>query len=288
VAPDEATFPNFDDNLRQSFRRETELFFESVVREDRDVMDLITASYTFVNERLAKHYNIPNVYGSQFRRVTLANDARRGLLGQGSILSVTSVPTRTSPVIRGKWVLENLMGTPPPAPPPNVPALKDQAQGGKILSVRQLLEEHRKNAPCSTCHAVMDPLGFALENFNAVGEYRTKDASGTIDASGQLADGSKIDGVVGLREALLKHPKYFVGTLTEKMLTYALGRPLEYYDMPVVRGIVASAGRNDYRFSSLITGIVKSEPFQMRRAGESDRPAVTTAALDRPVNKGKE
>jgi hypothetical protein len=180
------------------------------------------------------------------------------------------------------------MGTPPPAPPPNVPALKDQAQGGKILSVRQLLEEHRKNAPCSTCHAVMDPLGFALENFNAVGEYRTKDASGTIDASGQLADGSKIDGVVGLREALLKHPKYFVGTLTEKMLTYALGRPLEYYDMPVVRGIVASAGRNDYRFSSLITGIVKSEPFQMRRAGESDRPAVTTAALDRPVNKGKE
>ena len=167
VLPDEATFPNFDDNLRQSFRRETELFFESVVREDRDVMDLLTANYTFVNERLAKHYNIPNVYGSQFRRVTLTNDARRGLLGQGSILSVTSVPTRTSPVMRGKWILENLMGTPPPAPPPNVPALKDQAQGGKILSVRQLLEEHRKNAPCSTCHAVMDPLGFALENFNA-------------------------------------------------------------------------------------------------------------------------
>jgi hypothetical protein len=288
VLPDEATFPNFDDNLRQSFRRETELFFESVVKEDRDVMDLLTANYTFVNERLAKHYNIPNVYGSQFRRVTLTNDARRGLLGQGSILSVTSVPTRTSPVIRGKWILENLMGTPPPAPPPNVPALKDQAQGGKILSVRQLLEEHRKNAPCSTCHAVMDPLGFALENFNAVGEYRTKDASGTIDASGQLADGSKIDGVVGLREALLKHPEYFVGTLTEKMLTYALGRPLEYYDMPVVRGIVASAAHSDYRFSSLIAGIVKSEPFQMRRALEGDQPGVTTAALDRPVNKGKE
>jgi hypothetical protein len=288
VSPDEATFPNFDDNLRQSFRRETELFFESVVREDRDVMDLITANYTFVNERLAKHYNIPNVYGSQFRRVTLANEARRGLLGQGSILSVTSVPTRTSPVIRGKWILENLMGTPPPAPPPNVPALKDQAQGGKILSVRQLLEEHRKNAPCSTCHAVMDPLGFALENFNAIGEYRTKDASGTIDASGQLADGTKIDGVVGLREALLKHPEYFVGTLTEKMLTYALGRPLEYYDMPVVRGIVQSSARSDYRFSSLITGIVKSEPFQMRQAVESDQPAVTTAAVNRPVNKGKE
>jgi len=281
VAPDEATFPNFDDNLRQSFRRETELFFESIVREDRDVMDLLTANYTFVNERLAKHYGIPNVYGRQFRRVTLANDARRGLLGQGSILSVTSVPTRTSPVIRGKWILENLMGTPPPAPPPNVPALKDQAQGGKILSVRQLLEEHRKNAPCSTCHAVMDPLGFALENFNGVGEYRTKDASGPIDASGQLADGTKIAGVVGLREALLKHPEYVVGTLTEKMLTYALGRPLEYYDMPVVRGIVQSAAGSEYRFSALITGIVKSEPFAMKKALEGESAGVTTAALRR-------
>ena len=283
VSPDEATFPNFDDNLRQSFRRETELFFESVVKEDRDVMDLLTANYTFVNERLAKHYNIPNVYGSQFRRVTLTNDARRGLLGQGSILSVTSYPTRTSPVLRGKWIMENLMGTPPPAPPPNVPALKDQAQGGKVLSIRQLMEEHRKNAPCSTCHKVMDPLGFALESFNAVGEYRTKDGSGPIDASGQLADGTKIDGVVGLREALLKHPEYFVGTLTEKMLTYALGRPLEYYDMPVVRGIVAGAAHNDYRFSSLITGIVKSQPFEMKKAIESTEPGVTTAALGRSV-----
>jgi len=288
VAPDEATFPNFDDNLRQSFKRETELFFESVMREDRDVMDLLTANYTFVNERLAKHYNIPNVYGSQFRRVTLTNDARRGLLGQGSILSVTSYPTRTSPVLRGKWIMENVMGTPPPAPPPNVPALKDQVQGGKVLSIRQLMEEHRKNAPCSTCHKVMDPLGFALENFNGVGEFRTKDASGPIDSSGQLADGSKIDGVVGLREALLKHPEYFVGTLTEKMLTYALGRPLEYYDMPVVRGIVQSASRNDYRFSSLVMGIVNSEPFQMRRALESDAPGVTSAAFNRRVSKGKE
>jgi hypothetical protein len=287
VLPDEATFPNFDDNLRQSFKRETELFFESIVREDRDVMDLLTANYTFVNQRLAKHYGIPNVYGSQFRKVTLTNDARRGLLGQGSILSVTSVPTRTSPVIRGKWILENVMGTPPPPPPPNVPPLKDQAQGGKILSVRQLLEEHRKNAPCSTCHAVMDPLGFALENFNAVGEYRTKDGSGPIDASGQLADGTKIDGVVGLREALLKHPEYFVGTLTEKMLTYALGRPLEYYDMPVVRGIVQGAARNDYRFSSLITGIVKSEPFEMKKALEDNGPTVTSAALQRSDKEGR-
>jgi Protein of unknown function (DUF1592)/Protein of unknown function (DUF1588)/Protein of unknown function (DUF1585)/Protein of unknown function (DUF1587)/Protein of unknown function (DUF1595)/Planctomycete cytochrome C len=287
VLPDEATFPNFDDNLRQSFRRETELFFESIVREDRDVMDLLTANYTFVNERLAKHYGIPNVYGSQFRKVTLANDARRGLLGQGSILSVTSYPTRTSPVLRGKWIMENLMGTPPPAPPPNVPALKDQAQGGKVLSIRQLMEEHRKNAPCSTCHKVMDPLGFALENFNGVGEYRIKDASGPIDSSGQLADGTKIDGVVGLREALLKHPEYFVGTVTEKMLTYALGRPLEYYDMPVVRGIVQGAARNDYRFSSLITGIVRSEPFEMKKALEDNGPGVTTAALQRSVIGGK-
>jgi hypothetical protein len=179
------------------------------------------------------------------------------------------------------------MGTPPPAPPPNVPALKDQAQGGKVLSVRQLMEEHRKNAPCSTCHAVLDPLGFALESFNAVGEYRTKDASGPIDASGQLADGTKINGIVELRQALLKHPEYFVGTLTEKMLTYALGRPLEYYDMPVVRGIVESAAGNQYRFSSLITGIVKSEPFEMKRVPEGEGPAVTTAAIQRSVIKGR-
>jgi hypothetical protein len=216
--------------------------------------------------------------------VTVPNEARRGLLGQGSILSVTSYPTRTSPVLRGKWIMENLMGTPPPAPPPNVPPLKDQVQGGKVLSVRQLMEEHRKNAPCSTCHKVMDPLGFALETFSGVGEYRTKDASGAIDASGQLADGTKIDGVVGLRQALLKHPEYFVGTLTEKMLTYALGRPLEYYDMPVVRGIVNGAARNDYRFSSLIVGIVKSEPFEMKRALEGDGLGVTTAAFNRPVS----
>ena len=242
VSPDEATFPNFDDNLRQGFRRETELFFDSIVREDRDVMDLLTADYTFVNERLAKHYGIPNVYGSQFRRVTHHQRRAARIAGAGKHPERDVV---SHPHLAGaarQMDLENLMGTPPPAPPPNVPALKDQAQGGKILSVRQLMEEHRKNAPCSTCHKVMDPLGFALENFNGVGEYRTKDASGPIDASGQLADGTKIDGVVGLRQALLKHPEYFVGTLTEKLLTYALGRPLEYYDMPVVRGIVAERG----------------------------------------------
>jgi hypothetical protein len=291
VLPDQATFPDFDDNLRQSYKRETELFFDSIVKEDRGVMDLLTANYTFVNERLAKQYGIPNVYGSQFRRVSLDglndNGARRGLLGQGSILSVTSYPTRTSPVLRGKWIMENVMGTPPPAPPPNVPALKDQAQGGKVLSVRQLMEEHRKNPPCSTCHAVLDPLGFALESFNAVGEYRTKDASGPIDASGKLADGTKINGIVELRQALLKHPEYFVGTLTEKMLTYALGRPLEYYDMPVVRGIVKGAATNDYRFSSLIMGIVSSEPFEMKRALENADPGVTTATVQRSVIEGR-
>ena len=281
LAPDQATFPNFDDNLRQAFKHETERFFDSIVKEDHNVMDLLTADYTFVNERLAKLYDIPNVYGSQFRRVALTNPARRGLLGQGSILAVTSYPTRTSPVLRGKWIMENIMGSPPPAPPPNVPALKDQAQGGKILSIRQLMEEHRKNPPCSTCHKVMDPLGFSLENFNGIGEYRTKDASGPIDASGKLADGTKINGIIELREALLKHPEYFVGTLTEKLLTYALGRPLEYYDMPVVRGIVHSASRNDYRFSSLIMGIVKSEPFEMKKALEPQSPAVTTAEVRR-------
>jgi len=278
LAPDEATFPNFDDNLRQAFKRETELFFQSIVNEDRSVLDLLTADYTYVNEPLAKLYGIPDVYGSRFRRVSIPNEARRGLLGQGSILSVTSYPTRTSPVLRGKWIMENIMGSPPPAPPPNVPALKDQAQGGKVLSIRQLMEEHRKNPPCSTCHKVMDPLGFALENFNGIGEYRTKDASGPIDASGQLADGSKIDGIIGLRTALMKHPDYFVNTLTEKLLTYALGRPLEYYDMPVVRKIVTDSSHNDYRFSSLIMGIVKSTPFEMKKAVEVESAGVTDAA----------
>ncbi|HUA21150.1 MAG TPA: DUF1592 domain-containing protein [Bryobacteraceae bacterium] len=281
LAPDEATFPNFDDNLRQAFQRETELFFQSIVNEDRNVLDLLTADYTYVNEPLARLYGIPDVYGSRFRRVSIPNEARRGLLGQGSILSVTSYPTRTSPVLRGKWIMENIMGSPPPAPPPNVPALKDQAQGGKILSIRELMEEHRKNPPCSTCHKVMDPLGFALENFNGIGEYRTKDASGPIDASGQLADGSKIDGIIGLRTALLKHPDYFVNTLTEKLLTYALGRPLEYFDMPVVRKIVTDSSHNDYRFSSLIVGIVQSTPFEMKKAVEVESAGVTDAVARR-------
>jgi hypothetical protein len=277
VNPASEDFPNFDENLRQAFRTETEMFVGSVMREDRNVMDLLTANYTFVNERLAKHYGIPNIYGSQFRRVPVTDDARRGLLGQGSILTVTSYPTRTSPVLRGKWILENILGTPPPAPPPNVPALKENDEGGKVTTVRERMEEHRRNPACATCHRVMDPLGFSLDNFDAIGQWRSKEAGLPIDASGQLADGTKVNGVVDLRRALLLHPERFVGTMTEKLMTYALGRGLEYYDMPVVRSIARDAARDDYRFSSIVMGIVKSTPFQMRRARETET-AITTAA----------
>jgi cytochrome c551/c552 len=277
VNPAGEDFPNFDENLKQAFRTETEMFVGSVMREDRNVTDLLTANYTFVNERLAKHYAMPNIYGSQFRRVTVTDDARRGLLGQGSILTVTSYPTRTSPVLRGKWILENILGTPPPAPPPNVPALKENDEGGKVTTVRERMEEHRRNPACATCHKVMDPLGFSLDNFDAIGQWRSKEAGLPIDASGQLADGTKVNGVVDLRKALLVHPERFVGTMTEKLMTYALGRGLEYYDMPVVRSIARDAGSHDYRFSSIVMGIVKSTPFQMRRAREADTPPVTTA-----------
>jgi hypothetical protein len=275
VNPAGEDFPNFDENLKQAFRTETEMFVGSVFREDRNVTDLLSANYTFVNERLAKHYGIPDIYGSQFRRIPVTDDARRGLLGQGSILTVTSYPTRTSPVLRGKWILENIMGTPPPAPPPNVPALKENDEGGKVTTVRERLEEHRKNPACATCHRVMDPLGFSLDNFDAIGQWRTKEAGLPIDASGQLADGTKVNGVVDLRRALLAHPERFVGTMTEKLMTYALGRGLEYYDMPVVRSITRDAGNNDYRFSSIVMGIVKSTAFQMRHARETETPPVT-------------
>jgi hypothetical protein len=283
VNPAGEDFPNFDENLRQAFRKETEMFVGSVMREDRNVTDLLTANYTFVNERLAKHYGIPNIYGSQFRRVTVTDDARRGLLGQGSILTVTSYPTRTSPVLRGKWILENILGTPPPAPPPNVPALKENDEGGKITTVRERMEEHRRNPACATCHKVMDPLGFSLDNFDAVGQWRSKEAGLPIDASGQLADGTKVNGVVDLRKALLQHPERFAGTMTEKLMTYALGRGLEYYDMPVVRSITRDASRNDYRFSSIVMGIVKSTPFQMKRAREVETPPVTARVAEPQV-----
>ena len=255
---------DFNENLRQSFRRETELFFGSILREDRNVIDLLNADYTFVDERLARHYGIPNIHGSQFRRVLLTGDERRGLLGQGSILLVTSVATRTSPVARGKWILENLLGTAPPLPPPNVPPLKEGAGATQATSVRQRMEEHRTNPVCAACHKIMDPIGFSLENFDLVGKWRTTDGGVAIDASSQLVDGTKLNGPASLRQALLSRSDVFVQTLTEKLLTYGVGRALKYYDMPAVRAITRNAARNNYRFSSLILGIVNSPPFQMR------------------------
>jgi mono/diheme cytochrome c family protein len=264
--PNVEEFPDFDDNLRQGFLHETELFFGSIIHEDRSVLDLLNANYTFVNERLARHYGMPNIYGSRFRRVAITDEARRGLLGQGSVLTVTSYATRTSPVARGKWILENILGTPPPPPPPNVPALKEKADGSHPTTLRQRMEEHRKNPACAVCHKVMDPLGFSLENFDAIGQWRTVDGGVPIDSSGQLADGTKVNGPVSLRQALMRHPENFVSTMTEKLMTYALGRGLEYYDMPAVRSVVRDAAKNNYRFSSLITGIVNSVPFQMKKA----------------------
>jgi len=266
ITPDLRLFPDFDDNLRQSFRRETEMHFENVLRDDRSVLDLLKADYTFLNERLAKHYGIPNVYGSRFRRVALDNDSERGgLLRQGSVLTVTSYATRTSPVIRGKWVLENLVGAPPPPPLPDVPALRDNTVAAN-LSVRARLAEHRANAACASCHNLMDPIGFSLENFDAIGRWRTLEDGLPIDASGGLPDGSKFGGVAGLEDGLLKRPDIFVSTLTEKLLTFALGRGVEWYDAPAVRKIVREAGASDYRLSSIILGIVNSTPFQMRMA----------------------
>jgi len=267
IIPDAREFPDFDDNLRQAMRRETELFFESIMRENRNVLDLLSANYTFVNERLAKHYGIPNVYDSHFRRVTFdANTARGGLLGQGSILTVTSYADRTSPVIRGKWILTNIVGLPPPPPPPNVPPLNASASAAKAPTMRERMAAHRVNQPCAGCHRLMDPVGFSLENYDAVGRWRTTDQDTAIDASGNLPDGSQFGGVSGLRQALLSRPELFVTTLTEKLLTYGLGRGLESYDAAAVRKIVRDARGNDYRFSSLISGIVNSTPFQMRRS----------------------
>ena len=266
TTPDKNLFPDFDDNLRQSFERELELFVESVIREDRNVLDLLTADYTFINERLARHYGIPHVYGPRFRRVTLTDDVRRGLLGKGGILLVTSHADRTSPVVRGKWILENLIGTPPAPPPADVPGFPDDDPRAP-QTVRARMERHRASPACAGCHRVMDPLGLALENFDAVGKWRTEDAGVTIDASGDLGNGTKVDGVVSLRAALVNQPDVVVGTMAEKLLTYALGRGLEHYDMPAVRTIVRSAARRDYRFSAMVSGIVQSTPFQMRQAG---------------------
>jgi hypothetical protein len=276
--PDTQEFPDFDDSLRQGFRQETEMLFQNIQRDDRSVMELLTADYTFVNERLARHYGIPGVYGSQFRRVAVTDEARKGLLGHGSILTVTSMPNRTSPVRRGKWILENLLGSPPPPPPPNVPPLKDQGASDKPKTMREQMEEHRANPVCANCHRLMDPLGFAMENFNGVGAWRTKDGPTPIDASSQLADGTKVNGVVTLRQALTRRPERFVGTMTEKLMTYALGRGLVASDMPAVRQIVSSAAPNNYRFSSIVLGIVNSVPFKMRMKPGTENPAATTVA----------
>ena len=264
ITPDMRLFPDFDDNLRQAFRRETELFVDSILREDRSVLDLLRADYTFLNERLAKHYGLPNVYGSRFRRVDV-DDAqwRGGLLRQGSILTVTSYATRTSPVIRGKWILDNILGVPPPPPLPDVPALKDNTVDGR-LSGRQRLAEHRSNAVCAPCHNLIDPVGLALERFDAVGRRRQIEDGGPIDASGGLPDGSQFADVDGLEAALIRRPELFVGTVAEKLLTYALGRGVEYYDAPAIRRIVRDARAEDFRISSVILGVVNSQPFQMR------------------------
>ena len=270
IAPDMRIFPDFDDNLRQAFRRETEMLVDSVMREDRSVLDLLRADYTFVNERLAKHYGIPHVYGSRFRRVEFDGDEdhapRGGLLRHGSILLVTSYATRTSPVIRGKWILDNVLGVPPPPPPANVPELEETGTGARAVSMRERLAGHRANPACASCHRLMDPVGFAFENYDAVGRWRIADGGAPIDASGTLFDGSSFDGVGELQDALLARPELFVTTLAEKLLTFATGRGVEYYDAPAIRRIVREAEADGFRFSSLVLEIVNSTPFQMRKA----------------------
>jgi Protein of unknown function (DUF1592)/Protein of unknown function (DUF1588)/Protein of unknown function (DUF1595)/Protein of unknown function (DUF1587)/Protein of unknown function (DUF1585)/Planctomycete cytochrome C len=271
IHPDARLYPQFDANLAAAMRRETELFFDSIVREDRDVLDLLTADYTFVNERLARHYGIANVTGPAFRRVALADDTRRGLLGQASVLTMTSVADRTSPVLRGKWILEVLLGMPPPPPPPNVPLFEETkaASGGRLLSVRERMEEHRSNPQCRSCHRVIDPLGLALENFDVIGMWRIRDGGTSIDPSGELYDGSALSGPLGLRAALLKKKETVLRTFTENLLAYGLGRRLEYFDMPLVRKVVRDAAANQDHFSAYVLGIVKSPAFRMSSNVES-------------------
>jgi hypothetical protein len=285
TSPDGVFYPDWDDELRKGFRRETELLFQSIINENRSVVDLLTADYTFLNERLAKHYGIPNIYGSQFRRVELGPDLayRRGLLGQGSVLALTWVQNfRTSPVKRGVWVLENILGTPPPEPPPNVPPLEDSKGDNKIMTLREQMTLHRKNEPCASCHKLMDPIGFALENFDADAKWRTKeggDGGVPLDTSGVLWDGTKVNGPIELRQALLHYSPQFVRMITEKLMTFALGRGVEYQDMPVIRSIVRDADRDDDRFVSILMGIVKSAPFQMRTKEIDEEVAAATPVV---------
>jgi hypothetical protein len=266
--PDQLLFPMFDETLRAALIRETELFLDSVLRENRNVMELLTANYTFLNERLAKHYGIPHIQGSHFRKVVFPpGSPRGGLLGQGSILALTSYSTRTSPVLRGKWVLENLLAAAPPPPPPDVPALKTETDGRKPLTLRDAMIQHRTNPACSGCHARMDPIGFAMENFDALGRWRDHDAFNRIDASGSLPDGTTFEGMAGLKQILVAQSNDFVHALAERLLMYALGRNLQYFDAPAVRAITLEAKRDNNTFSALVLGIVKSMPFRMRVAG---------------------
>jgi hypothetical protein len=265
VTPDNRLFPDFDENLRQSMLQETELFLASIMREDRSILDLLRAKYTFLNERLAKHYGIPEVYGSHFRRVELdPKGTRGGLLTHGSILTVTSYATRTSPVIRGKWILSNLVGTPPAPPPPAVPQLEEKAALSAPKSMRERLAQHRANPVCASCHKMMDPVGFALENYDAVGRWRSAEGGVPVDASGNLPDHTSFNGAAELQQALLAHPELFTSTVIERLLTYGLGRGMEYYDAPAIRQAAREAGEDDYRFSSVIMAVVNSKPFQMR------------------------
>ncbi len=267
ITPDMRVFPDFDDNLRQAFRQETEMLVESVLREDRSVLDLLRADYTYLNERLARHYGVPHVYGSRFRRVEFDEGGTRGgLLRQGSILLATSYATRTSPVIRGKWVLDNILGVPPPPPPPNVPELAETGTAARARSMKERMSAHRESPACASCHKLMDPVGFALENYDAVGRWREADEGMPIDATATLFDGTDVDGVDALEAALLRRPELFVGTVTEKLLTFAIGRGVTHTDAPAVRAILRAAGEDDYRFSSLVLGVVESMPFQLRKA----------------------
>jgi hypothetical protein len=272
--PNEILFPDFDESLRAAFREETDLFLDSVLRGKASVLDLLSANYTYVNERLAKHYGIPNIHGPEFHRVTFPpGSPRGGLLGQGSLLTITSYANRTSPVNRGKWVLENLLAAPPPPPPPNVPALKTEGNTtGKPLTMRDAMVQHRANPVCASCHARMDPIGFAMENFDPVGRWRDSDVGGPIDASGVFPDGQRFDGMAGLKAALLSHPEEFVSTVTEKLLMYGLGRNVQYFDQPAVRAIVRESARYNYTFASLVLGVVKSTPFRMRETQRAAEP----------------
>jgi hypothetical protein len=287
IHPNTDEFPDFDNDLRLAFEREAELFFSSVMREDRNVIDLLTADYTFVNERLARHYGIPNIYGSRFRRVTLDGPLadRRGLLGKGAVLLATSNPDRTSPVLRGKWVLMNILGVVPPEPPPNIPLLRESgkmANGQPVpleISMRERMQEHRASPTCATCHQMMDPIGFALESFDAIGKARTQEFGRVLDVSAQLTDGVKFEGPSGLRQALERYSPQFVNNLTEKLFVYALGRSVDYRDMPQIRAIVRDARPSSYRMSSLILGIVKSPAFTMNSQDATGEGA--TAASDR-------